>query len=230
MVTAVKELKDALAHAPNLEIAHLDLARIYYHCGWADESRREIEEARKLNPFGEPRRVDAAMTVWLENPREGLKKFQRLPLEMRQSWVSRWQILWTRATFEDPATILPEAEAMTRSAPASDPVASAILAVVRARAGQPTDDLELRIARDDRRVGHFHHVLHFLADVHAIRKDAVGAAELLEEAVESGFPCAPAFDNDPLLAGIRGAAEYATVKEKIEQRNAAYRAALKGVI
>ena len=72
--------------------------------------------------------------------------------------------------------------------------------------------------------------LHFLADVHAIRKDAVGAAELLEEAVESGFPCAPAFDNDPLLAGIRGAAEYATVKEKIEQRNAAYRAALKGVI
>jgi hypothetical protein len=35
---------------------------------------------------------------------------------------------------------------------------------------------------------------------------------------------------DPMLASIRGSKEYAALKKEIEQRNAGYRAALKGVL
>jgi hypothetical protein len=126
-------------------------------------------------------------------------------------------------------TVLPDAEALDRDSP-SDPIAPAVLAIVLARAGRPTAELEQRIARADRRVGHFHHVLHFLADVHAIRKDTAGSVQFLREASETGFPCVPCFDNDPMLSPIRSSKEYAALKSEIARRNDAVRAALKGVL
>jgi hypothetical protein len=37
----------------------------------------------------------------------------------------------------------------------------------------------------------------------------------------------PCFDTDPLLAGIRGSAEYQALKAEMEKRDAGYRAGLK---
>jgi serine/threonine-protein kinase len=230
VVTAVRELARAIARAPNLEIAHLDLGRIYYHSGWVAESRRETQEALRLHPFGEAQRMSASATAWLEGPAKGLPELRRLSPEMQRSWAARWQFLWARAVVEPPARVLPDAEALFREAPPSEPAFAAVLAVVRARMGQPTADLERRIAEADRRLGHFHHVLHFLADVRAIQNDAAASVELLREASKTGFPCRLCFDMDPMLASIRGSKEYAALKKEIEQRNAGYRAALKGVL
>jgi hypothetical protein len=44
------------------------------------------------------------------------------------------------------------------------------------------------------------------------------------------MPCATCYDNDVLLAPIRGSMEYAAARKKIEQRNDGYRAALKDVL
>jgi serine/threonine protein kinase/TolB-like protein len=224
--TAVRELRDAIARAPSLEIAHLDLARIAYHSGWLSEARQEIEAGARLNPSGEAPRVAAAMSAWFDDPRQALEKFRRLTPEHQKNLVVRWQTLWIRATLEDPADVAPDVEAFVRDRP-SEPVAIAILAVLRARAGQDTHDLETRIGQADRKVGHFHHVLQFLADVHAIRGDAAGAVGFLREASETGFPCAPCFDNDPLLARIRGSKEYASLRREIVRRSEADQAAVK---
>jgi TolB-like protein len=230
VVTAVRELASAIARAPNLEIARLDLSRIYYHSGWGAESRREIQEALRLDPSGEAQRMSATATVWLEGPAKGLPELYRLSPEMQRSWAVRWQLLWVRAVMEPPARVLADAEALFREAPPSQPEFAAVLAVVRARMGQPTADLEQRIAQADRRLGHFHHVLHFLADVRAIRNDAPGSVELLREASKTGFPCGLCFDMDPMLASIRSSKEYVELKKESERRNAGYRAALKGVL
>ena len=72
VVTAVRELAAAIERAPNLEIAHLDLARIYYHSGWAEASRREVAEALRLHPFGEAQRMAASANTWLDGPARGL--------------------------------------------------------------------------------------------------------------------------------------------------------------
>jgi tetratricopeptide (TPR) repeat protein len=230
VVTAVRELASAIARAPNLEIAHLDLGRILYHSGWVAESRRETEEALRLHPFGEAQRMAASAISWLEGPTKGLPELRRLSPEMQRSWAARWQLLWARAVVEPPARVLPDAEALIREAPRSEPAFAAVLAIVRARMGRPTADLEQRIAQADRRLGHFHHVLHFLADVRAIQNDAVGSVELLREASKTGMPCGLCFEMDPMLASIRRSKEYAALKNEIERRNAEYRAALKGVL
>jgi TolB-like protein len=230
VVTAVRELSNAIARAPNLEIAHLDLARIYYHSGWAEASRREAAEALRLHPFGEAQRMVASANTWLEGPAEGLREIERLSPEMQRSWATRWQLLWARAVVEDPARVLPDAEALVREAPASERTFAAVLAIVRARAGRPTEDLERQIATADRKVGHFHHVLHFLADVRAIRGDIPGAVALLREAANTGLPCIPCFEKDPMLAPIRGSAEYAALEAEIVRRDTEYRAALKGIL
>ena len=230
VVTAVRELTDAIARAPNLEVAHLDLARIYYHSGWAEASHREVAEALRLHPFGEAQRMGASADAWLKGPEKGLEALRRLSPEMQRSWAARWQLLWARAVVEDPSRVLPDVEAAVREAPASEHAFAAVLAIVRARLGQPTDDLERRIAASDRRVGHFHHVLHFLADVRAIRGDAAGAVQLLREASNTGLPCTTCFEKDPLLDPIRGSAEYTALKEEIARRDAEFRAALKGIL
>lgn len=223
--TAVRELRDAIARAPSLETAHLDLARIAYHSGWASEARREIETGARLNPSGEAPRVAAAMSALFDDPRRALENFARLTPEHRKNMVVRWQTLWVRATVEDPAGVQPDAEAFARERP-TDPVANAILAVLRARAGQDTNDLETRIGRADRRIGHFHHALQFLAEIRAIRGDTAGAVGFLREASETGFPCAPCFDNDPTLAPVRKTKEYQSLRREIVRRSEADRAAV----
>ena len=172
----------------------------------------------------------ASANTWLEGPAKGLEEIQRLSPEMQRSWATRWQLLWARAVVGDPARVLPDAEALVRDAPASEHAFSAVLAIVRARLGRPTEPLEQKIAASDRKVGHFHHVLHFLADVRAVRGDARGAVALLREAVNTGLPCAPCFEKDPLLDTIRGSTEYTALKEEIARRDAEYRAALKGIL
>jgi TolB-like protein len=230
VVTSIRELTSAIARAPNLEIAHLDLGRIYIHSGWTEEASREIGTALRLHPSGEAQRMAASATTWLEGAAKGLPEMRRLSPEMQRSWATRWQLLWARAVVEAPARILPDAEAAFREAPRSEPAFAAVLAIVRARIGQPTADLEQQIAEADRRLGHFHHVLHFLADVRAIQNDAVASVELLREASKTGLPCGLCFEMDPMLASIRRSKEYAALKKEIERRNAEYRAALKGVL
>jgi TolB-like protein len=220
---ALRELQDAITRAPNLEIAHLDLARISYHCGWLGDARREIETAARLNPVGEAPRVAPGIAAWLEDPRRALELFRGLET---QNSVTRWQMLWVRSTIEDPAAVMQDAEALSREIP-NDPVGTAILAIVRARSGLDTKALEVRIDQADRRVGHFHHAFQFLADVHAIRRDTAGAVALLRQASETGFPCAPCFDNDPLLAPIRSSPEYAALRKEVVRRSDSDRAALR---
>jgi hypothetical protein len=169
--------------------------------------------------------------IWTGYPKAAVEILDRLPEETRRVWSFRWQRAWLRAVLEDPSRVEPQVERVMRETTEElKPTYSAILAIVRARQRQDFSDLEGKILSADHRMGHFHHVYQFLADAHAQRGDAVRAAEYLRRAGETGMPCAPCFDNDPLLAPIRGSNEYTVVRKEIEQRSASYRAALKDVL
>ncbi len=218
VVKAVRELKQALSKSPGLEIGYFDLARIYLHSGWLSEFEEALRAGERINPSGfEADRQRAARDGWGGGDRRrGLEQYERLPPESRRFWAVRWPKDWLRALFENPQRLEPEIDAKRRET--KDDMRSAytaILAILRARQGRDFD---------------FHHVFHFLAEARAIRGDVARAAELLRMAVESGMPCVPCFDSDPLLASIRGTKEYAELKAKIERSNAGYRAALKGVL
>lgn len=123
----------------------------------------------------------------------------------------------------------PEIERLLRDSPDQETY-FAIQALLRARSGRNFEDLEREALAGKARVGHFHHIQHTLAEAHAVAGDVRGAVEYLRQAAENGFPCGPCFDSDPLLAPVRGSAEYAKLKSEIELRDAGYRAALKDVL
>jgi hypothetical protein len=90
-------------------------------------------------------------------------------------------------------------------------------------------DLERQILAADSQRGHFHHVLHFLAEARAQKGDAVGAVALLSRAAETGLSCLVCFDGDPMLSPIRSSPEYAALRVRLTQSDRTYRAALTGV-
>jgi len=232
IVKAIRDLKQAVEKSPGLEIAHFDLARIYHHNGWISDCEKALRAAERINPANvEAARQRAVLKTWAGDLREAAEIYDRMPEEFRRVWSIRWQRAWLRAVLEDPRGVEPEVERVRRETTEEQkPTYSAILAIVRARQGRAFSDLEREILASDHRRGHFHHVYHFLADAYAQQGDVPHAADYLRRAAETGFPCAPAFDIDPLLAPIRGSKEYAAVKREIEQRNAGYRAALKDVL
>jgi TolB-like protein/tetratricopeptide (TPR) repeat protein len=231
VVKAVRDLKHAVAKSPGMEIAHFDLARIYLHNGWFAEFDEALRAGERINPSSiEPARQRAVREAWTGNPRRGIELYDQLPEEVRRLWGFRWQRAWLRVILEDPRRVEPELEIGRRTTPDLKPTYSALLAIARARQGQDFSDLEREILAADHRMGHFHHVYHFLAAAYGQSGDAPHAAELLRRAAETGMPCASCFDHDLLLAPIRGSTEYAEVRREIERRNAGYRAALKDVL
>jgi hypothetical protein len=225
-------LKHAAANSPGLDLAHFDLARIYLHNGWFSEFDEAIRAGERINPSSnEINRQRAVMQAWIGNSRKAVELYDQLPEEVRHLWGFRWQHAWLRSIMEDPPRLEPEVEAQMRAATGDlAPTFASVLAILRARQKRDFSELEEQILAADHRMGHFHHVYHFLADAHAQHGDAARAAELLRRASETGLACAPCFENDPLLRPIRSSREFAAAQEEIARRSAGYRAALKDVL
>src|SRR5260221_14762381 len=103
VVSAVRELKQAIALAPNLEIARLDLARIYQHYGWVSDSEAQLVEARRVNPSSaEVLQQQAILKPRAGDQRAALSLYSQLPPENRKSFANQWQINWDRLRVEDP--------------------------------------------------------------------------------------------------------------------------------
>jgi TolB-like protein len=231
VISAVRELKQAIALAPNLEIARLDLTRIYQHYGWIPESEAQLVEARRVNPSSaEALQQQAILRSRVADHRGALSLFAQLPPETRNLFVTQWQIAWDRLMVENPSRVLPDVEALKAKAPANDAIVPALLALARVLAGQKEiGDLERQILAADSQRGHFHHALHFLAEARAQKGDAAGAVALLGRAAETGLSCLVCFDEDAMLSPIRNSPEYAALRETLAQRDRTYRAALTAV-
>jgi len=231
VVSAVQELKQAITLAPSLEIARLDLTRIYQHYGWFPESQAQLVEARRLNPASaDVLQQQAILKSRGGDHRAALSAFEQLPPETRNLFVTQWQINWDRLMIDDPSRVLPDLEALKAKAPANDAIVPALLALARVLAGQKEiGDLERQILVADSQRGHFHHALHFLAEARAQQGDTAGAVALLARAADTGLSCPVCFDGDTMLSPIRGSPEYAALREELAQRERTYRAALKDV-
>lgn len=223
-------MKRAISKSPSNDIARSNLALVYIHSGWLSEAEAEIRTIERIYPFGTDAPVHRADVLqWAGNHREALERFRRLPEEFQRTWSVRTGIASLLAVLEDPRRAEKEVERLLRDSPDRGSYL-ATLAVLRARSGRDFENLEREILSEKTHVGHFHHIQHGLAQAHAVAGDLRGAVEFLRQAAENGFPCAPCFDNDPLLAPIRSSSEYAELKSEIERRNAGYRAALKEVL
>jgi serine/threonine-protein kinase len=225
----VHEFRTAIELSPGSYIAHFELWRTVIHRGWFGEAQEELEQLRRISPLtGEHARAAAIQKNYEGHPREALEQFRRIP-ESELKFYSRAWLLLSRLQLGDPTLESNEFEAFARAHP-TNPLALALLAVAKAKAGGPTvADLEQRILAMDQSSGHFHHAVHMLAEVHAQMGDTVGAVAYLRHAAETGLPCLQCFDGDSLLAPVHGTPEYAALRVQLLRTDEEDRARLKAL-
>ncbi len=199
----IEESDRALQLNPNLELPHYYKAGALYHLGLLDKAEREVEAGMAINPVNrvEPQRLRG--TIALLAGRYGDAESFLEEVERRtRSPSGEWYLAQALYYSGDAA----RAESLL-VALASEPGsmlrrAQATLASFRAAAGDRPAAREW-LGRVESAAYKDHHVVYALGAAYAQLGQKEEARRWLARAAETGFPCYPWFDRDPLLEPLR---------------------------
>jgi DNA-binding winged helix-turn-helix (wHTH) protein/TolB-like protein len=212
---AVPLLREVLDTNPNLAEAHWELGYAYRFGGLLEESIRECELARQLDP--EVKIYSSAMNSYLYHG-DYQKFLDSLPISdvafivfyrgLAHYYLKNYQ---QSATYFDRAFELDE-NFYTRIGKA----------LSLGLAGKKNEGLvllrEMRQMIDARGVRDAEGI-YKVAQAYAALGDRASALLMLRHAIEGSFICYPYFISDPLLEGVRGVPEYATLMELASRRH-----------
>jgi len=217
--TTVSAGRRALALNPNLDQARFFIAGAYYHNGYMQEALIEMEKGRSLLGVDviEPIRIEALTALFSGNfaPAQArLEEVSRMSSQaigdtyLALAYYYTGNIPRGRAMLED----LVKSRSASTAARASAALAG-ILAVEgeRSAAAVLVDGVLKNNYRD-------HHVAYSLGAAYAQLGDAAQADRWLRTAADSGFPCVPFFERDPLLEPLRQRPEFAALLTYVRAR------------
>jgi DNA-binding winged helix-turn-helix (wHTH) protein/tetratricopeptide (TPR) repeat protein len=209
----------ALVLNPNLDQAHLFMAAAYYHLGYMEEALIEMEKGRSLHGADvvEPVRIEALVALFsgkFAPARARLEEVSRLSSQAIGDTYLALAYHYSGSS-ERGQTML-ESLATQTSASTSQRAGVALAAVLAARGHASAARLQIdhvlaRTYRD-------HHVAYGLGAAYAQLGDTGQATRWLRIAADTGFPCLPWFERDPLLEPLRGRREYAELLTYVRTR------------
>lgn len=195
----------ALALNPNLDQARFFIAAAYYHNGYMEEALIEMEKGRSLHGADliEPVRIDALVALFSGNfvpARIRLEEVSRLSSQpIGDTYLAL--AYYYSGNMERGRSML---QSLTESRSAATAArAGAALAGILAAEQEPAA-ARLHLDRVVKLGYRDHHVAYSLGAAYAQLGDASAADRWLRTAVDTGFPCLPFFQRDPLLEPIRG--------------------------
>jgi TolB-like protein/Tfp pilus assembly protein PilF len=200
----LRELAAAAARRRSFDEAWVRLGVVLYHVGLFDEANVELERALAVNPGHVIARGHLAACRYHMGDFEGALVRIEPVLEESRSYWHRYLAAHSLARLGRAS----EAAALADLMHAQEEGVShghAVRGLLAAMAGQRAE-AERRAALTvevKRRYGHFHHDQYDLATIHALLGRTDDALRWLTEAARNGYPCAPFFEKDPLLAGLR---------------------------
>ena len=209
----------ALALNPNLEQARFFVAGAYYHNGFMEEALLEMDKGRRLHGADvvEPIRIEALVALFSGNfapARARLEDVSRLSSQSIGDTYLALSYYYT-GSVDRGRTILEE---LSKSRSASTSArAGAALASVMAAQGEPA---QARLLIDRILKGEYrdHHVAYSLGAAYAQLGDYPAADRWLRTAADTGFPCLPFFERDPLLEPFRRRVEYKNLHDHVRER------------
>ena len=220
---AVTESRRALILNPNLDQAHFFAAAAYYHLGYMEEAAIQLERGRQLHgqDVVEPVRIEALVALFSGNFAPARVRLEEVSRRSSQAIGDTYLALAYYYTGSiDRGKAMLESLAATSSA-STAARAGAALAAVRAAQG---DEAGARAALDRVLASPYrdHHVAYGLGTAYAQLADDRTAVHWLTTAADTGFPCVPWFERDPLLDSLRRKPLFAEVLERVKtQRDAA---------
>ena len=213
----LEEASAALAIDPTLELAHVVRMRAYFHFGLFDRMAAEGESARQLNPLGnvEVARLEVAASLFSGQYSRARDQAAAL-LARSDAPVIRNYLGLAQFYTGDVAGARRTLAGVVRGG-RPDVRSQAALASVEAAAG---DSQAARTRAEAIAHGAYmdHHVAYSLAAAWAQIGDAATAVKWLRHAADTGFPCFPAVERDPLLNPIRRDPQFTGLLTVLQQR------------
>jgi len=225
---AVQEYRRALALNPNSGEAHWSLANVYIHIGLLDEGLQELRKVVAIDPssaqallaIGEAHswqgRYEQALSIWQSIPEEFFRSLVRAYTAWALFQLGRKEEAW--AKIEE---FLKEYPEDTQGGLAG------VQALMLAGSSEPRKaEDKIKSAADKKAFGPFHHTAYFIACAYAQMNQPKLAIDWLQYAAESGFPCYPLFEQDPMLNLIRKNPGFITFMAKLKAQWEHYKATL----
>ena len=211
--------RQALTLNPNLEQARFFMAAAYYHNGFMEEARIEMERGRTLRGADqlEPLRIDALVAMFsgrFAAARGRLEEVSRLTSQPIGDTYLALAYYYTGST--ERAQSMLEALAGSRSASTATRAGAALAGILAAQ-GQPA------IARrhlDRVLSGSYrdHHVAYSVGAAYAQLGEDDKAVQWLRTAADTGFACLPFYERDPLLGGLQRGEHFSGLREYVRSR------------
>jgi eukaryotic-like serine/threonine-protein kinase len=201
----LEESARALALNPNLDVAHYFREAAFYHLGLFEQAEREGREALGMDPANQAEQLRTRGVVAFLQGRYP-EAIRNLELARRSSSRAYTDSYLAQAYYYNGdstrAIATLDSLSQTTSAPAANR-ARAALASFLAHRGE-NEEAEALIGMVLGKEGYVdHHVAYSLGAAYAQLGQPEQAASWLSKAAETGFPCYPWFEHDPLLDPVR---------------------------
>jgi TolB-like protein len=209
----------ALALNPSLDLAHLARMRAYYHLGLFDLAREEGRLAEQVNPTPnvEFSRLDVASDLFVGQYQLAVDKAK--PLLGRTDMPAVPHYLGLALYYVGDGKGAREMLGSIRRGDTPDARAQASLASVEAALGME-EEARARIMAIEHGPDMDHHIAYSLGAAMAQLHDPSASLTWLERAADTGFPCYPWFERDPLLNPVRHDPSFVRLLERLRVAHA----------
>ena len=204
---------------PNLDQAHFFMAAAYYHLGYMEEATIEMEKGRALQAgdIVEPLRIEALVALFSGNFGPALLHLEEVSRLSSQAIGDTYLALaaYYSGTSERAVTMLGSLTEQRSQATAmrSRAALAGVLAALRQNAAAQSH-LDRVLAGSYRD----HHVAYSVGVAYAQLGERDRAVQWLRTAADTGFPCLPWFERDPLLDPARRWPEFGDLLTHVRSR------------
>ncbi len=212
--SVLTETTVALTLDPSLDLAHVARMRAFYHLGLFEQAGEEHRMARALNPAPsvETDRLEIAALLF-DGDFRAAAELARTLLERTDAPAIRHYLGLARYYTGDVKGAV-EMLASARRGDQLDVRSQASLASIEAATGHTT---EARARAAAIAGGSYmdHHVAYSLGAAFAHLGDPDASIRWLQQAADTGFPCYPWFERDPLLDPVKQRADFTRLLQRL---------------
>jgi len=214
----IEESRRALELNPNLELPHQFLAAAFYHVGLLDQADAEARATLQSNPLErfEPLRMRGMAALFSGKYSDAVALLEEAKLA-KETTVTDWHLAVAYYYYgeRDRSDQILEKLGASTSAEEHVRAQASRASFLAARGDRKQADQLLREIVDSTYMDH--HAAYSIGIAYAQMGKHEQAVKWLTRAVETGLPCYPWFEKDPLLDGLRGTPDFQRLMENLKK-------------
>jgi serine/threonine-protein kinase len=214
----IEESRRALELNPNLELPHQFLATAFYHVGLLDHADAEARAALQSNPLErfEPLRIRGMAALFSGKYSDAVALLEEAKLA-KETTITDWHLAVAYYYYGERDRSDQMLDTLLRSPSAEEHVRAQASRASFLAAGGDRKHADQLLAEIVGSSYMDHHAAYSIGVAYAQMGKHEQALKWLTRAVETGLPCYPWFDKDPLLDPIRAVPDFQKLLENLQR-------------